>query len=88
MKWRDIEVVVKYNPDHYVGHGCHIFHVQVFCDEPLPITETGYKSNIMAIAELDGYESVEAFVLAWLDHEAEKPEWIKLEQESKQMTLF
>jgi hypothetical protein len=88
MKWRDIDVRVEFNPEHYKDDHLHFCHIQVFADERLPITETGYRSNFMAYSELDGYENAEAFVLAWLDHEAQKSEWTKYEQVSKQMVLF
>ena len=88
MKWRDIDVRVEFNPEHYKDDHLHFCHIQVFADERLQIMETGYRSNFMAFAEMDGYESAEAFVLAWLDHEAQKPEWIEYERSSLQMALF
>ncbi len=88
MIWRDHHIKVRFNPDHYVDENYHFCHIEVWCGKPLPITESGYRSHFTSISDLDGYESAEAFVLAWLDHEAQKPEWIAHELSSKQMVLF
>lgn len=88
MIWRGYQIEVRFNPDYYVGHGAHICHMEVLCNERLPITATGYKSFFTPVAMLEGYESAEAFLLSWLDHEAQKPNWIECEVSSKQMTLF
>ena len=55
---------------------------------PLPITETGYRSHFTPRAAMDGYDSAEAFVEAWLDHESRSPEWKAFDQANKQLSLF
>lgn len=46
-------------------------------DEPLPISETGFKSLYPAIETVEQYGGVESYIIKYLDNEAAKPEWAK-----------
>lgn len=77
-----------------------ITHVQRWCEGidhievrsagrvPLPITETGYRSLFTASESLSDYEDAQAYVLAWLEHEAAGSAWQRQEEEARQLTLF
>ena len=55
---------------------------------PLPITETGYRSHFIPEQELEGFDSPLDYVLAWLEHEAVKPEWQAQKLAARQYSLF
>lgn len=63
-------------------------HIEVRCQEPLPITETGYRSHFVAPEEVELFGSPKAFVEQWIDHAAKDPTWIKKEQDARQGELF
>jgi len=56
--------------------------------EPLPITETGYRSHFLAPGIVEEAGGPASYVRAWLDHEAKSPAWHKVEQERRQLDLF
>ena len=55
---------------------------------PLPITETGYKSHFVDESSLHEYGGALAYVLAWLNEEAGKPEWQRQKEVASQYSLF
>lgn len=71
-------------------------------NEPLPITETGFKSLHLAIKNVKHYGGVESYIIKYLDNEAAKPEWaktkkrnakeiieqVKIDDAAKQIDLF
>ena len=91
--WNGIEIEIRWNPDYLVyddkRHATHLEVVSVSPERaPLPITETGYRSRFMPISDMEGYDSPEAFVEAWLDYASRSPEWKALEAASRQLSLF
>lgn len=56
--------------------------------EPLPISETGYRSHFLPREAVEEYGGPVEFVKAWLDHDAAKPAWKKYVQERRQLSLF
>lgn len=63
-------------------------HIEVKTSEQLPITETGYRSLFIHPDELNLWESVEAFILEWLDDAAKLPAWQEYRNQSRQLSLF
>ena len=63
-------------------------HIELRCDDPLPVTSTGYRSLFVSSEELTDISSITAFVLAWLDAEARTKEWRDLVEASRQLKLF
>lgn len=55
---------------------------------PLPITETGYKSHFIDETSINNYGGALAYVLAWLDDAARKPEWQRQNEVASQYSLF
>lgn len=55
---------------------------------PLPFSETGYRSRFLPADEVAAYGGPEAYVRAWLDHEAKRPAWKAHVAASKQLSLF
>ena len=85
LVWTDRTLLVSYRADWFNTGHCHI---ELRCDERLPVTETGYKSHFMSAAGLESVADVEVFVLAWLDHAATDKAWLAYLAASRQLTLF
>ena len=86
--WRDIEVTVKYNDCYHKCDILHVAHLEIKADVPLPVTETGYKSHFSHPDEIEAYGGAVGFVVAWLDHHAQKAKWIEAEKQRKQYSLL
>jgi hypothetical protein len=56
--------------------------------EPLPMTETGYRSWFGAPADVESDGGPAEFVRLWLDHEARSDSWKAAQAERRQLTLF
>lgn len=80
VTWRGIEIEVTYTPNKFA----HAHHLELKCDQPLPVTETGYRSHFF-YEELQ-LETAEQVVIDWLDLEAEKLGWDN--PSDHQMDLF
>lgn len=65
-------------------------HVELHVEEGriIPVTETGYRSHFLPAGIVDEYGGPAEFVSAWLDHEAQNPDWKKREEAARQMSLF
>ena len=92
-QWNGIEIEIRWNADYLVyDDRTHMAHLEVVSVSPkrapLPITETGYRSHFTPKAAMDGYDSAEAFVEAWLDHESRSPQWKAFDQANRQLLLF
>ena len=69
----------------------HIDHVEVHAidGDPLPITETGYKSHFFPpVDPALTLPEVQAMVTDWLEVEAAKPAWKTYQQQTQQLNLF
>lgn len=55
-----------------------ITHLEIRCVEPIPITETGYRSHFMPQADLDKWSDPKEFVLAWLEDASASVEWKRI----------
>lgn len=91
--WRGITVRTAYEPDAHggPGKGYHFAHLQVqnaARREPLPMTETGYKSLHLPYGEVESAGGVATYVTRWLDAAAQKPEWKAIERDRRQGCLF
>jgi hypothetical protein len=56
--------------------------------EPLPITETGYRSHFFSGEKLAARGGPVAYVTAWLDDAARTSEWKAYVAASRQLSLF
>ena len=87
--WQDIEIEFKYWPLKWDV----ISHLEIRSvspeKEPLPITETGYKSHFFqpdSVEFVNG--SIVETVIQWLDKEAQSKEWLDYVEKSRQGDLF
>ncbi len=89
FRWRGIEIEARYIPVQYNA----IAHLELESvdpvHEPLPMTETGYRSHYHPIGtiEASGYDVI-GFVRAWLDDAAESPKWKQAELARRQGDFF
>lgn len=90
--WNGINLEIHYDPSYFsLGKDYSISHIDVYSENklPLPITETGYRSHFFYPQELDGFEDIWAYVLAWLNQEAAtNANWKVTEHNSRQLSLF
>lgn len=85
LDWRGIivDVTLTYNwlnTDHH--------HIELRADQPLPVSSTGYRSLFLPIDECRRFKSPEEFLQHWLDDAATSTEWLKAEEERRQLKLF
>ena len=92
--WQGIEIKVEYEPD-WLGSralGYTMAHFDIYAIEPeaalLPITETGYRSQFVDPTDVDAAGGPEAFIRAWLDHDAKSSAWAQTLAEHRQLSLF
>ena len=78
IDWRGVAISISYHR-HQWAEFDHI-EVNVIGDGIIPITETGYRSHYQHSDVTDEYGGAVAFVLAWLEHEAQTPQWKKQEE--------
>jgi len=81
IAWRGVEIEITFTPDAF-GMVDHI-ELRTANKEPLPVTETGYRSHFMSRGAVAHHGGAVAFVTAWLDHEAERIGW-----NNDQLSLF
>ena len=87
--WQDRTITIRHTPNWLHMNVQHI-EIQNFGNEPLPITETGYRSCFLngaeALAEFDS--DPVRYVLAWLETASGSQSWQDHENESRQGSLF
>jgi hypothetical protein len=85
LAWQDLTIEVSFQANWFgLGH----WHLQLKCCEPLPVTETGYRSHFVSDQEFNGEQEIRQYIVAWLEHEATNPAWIKHMEDSRQLKLF
>jgi hypothetical protein len=95
IDWRDpvtdetVRLKITHSRD-YLGQGQDHVEVESIAPAkaPLPITETGYRSNFIASLELMNDGGPVTFVTAWLDCEARGKDWQKVIARKRQRDLF
>lgn len=93
IKWRHLRLRVTFTPDWMSRPGSihHMAHIEVeTCQyrQPMPISETGYRSQFVrgdAFADID---DVVREVQMWMDRAALSREWKAVEAEQRQGRLF
>jgi len=89
--WEGIEMAIFFKPDCGYGikeKGEEMSHIEVKASEPLPITETGYRSLFVHYHAVEKEGGVLPFVEGWLDEASQKPEWKEYMLKKRQLKLF
>jgi hypothetical protein len=96
IEWQGILIEVRYLPNWSASYeevyGYAIAHLEIEtlkpARAPFPITETGYRSHFDRADKIEAAGGPEAFARAWLDHEAERPDWKRQQEAARQGSLF
>ena len=82
--WCKIPITIKYTPNYC--ESALVDHLEVEAGEPLPFTETGYRSAWLVPGQLDGRTPVE-FVLEALEEDSKSKQWKSYLEEKKTQEL-
>lgn len=82
--WEGISVEIAHKPKWAAMYD----HIEVRAAQPLPITETGYRSIFVTDLEVKEEEGAVNLVIAYLNKEALSQEWKNYLTESSQQSLF
>lgn len=85
ITWHGIAVEISLRKDWPID-GTH--HLELKAKEPLPVTQTGYRSAFLPADAFEGYPTLEGYVRAWLDMKAKSAQWQKQQQARRQLSLF
>lgn len=96
LDWQGIRIAVRYCPswlDFYERiYGYPLAHLEIDAsdpdNEPLPLTQTGYRSHFTRPDIIEAAGGPVSFVREWLDEAAKNPEWIASVAARKQLSLF
>ena len=96
LVWNGVTIELSYDPDwggmSAMGPAHRIEHLVLRVLEPvgapLPVTETGYRSQFLRPHEVDEAGGLAPFVRAWLDAEAQRPMWRRVQAAWRQLDLF
>jgi len=69
-------------------YGYALIQLEIRAPGPLPIAETGYHSRYESADNIEAEGGPVAYVRAWLDEAAQRPEWQAAQQERRQLSLF
>lgn len=86
LTWRSIQITISYHPNRWNSGFDHI-EVQSLGREPLPITETGYRSHFALVGTVTDETCVQA-VVDWLDEASQSKDWVRKQADARQMRLF
>ena len=89
IEWRGVLIVIRHELDSLWPGTSHLeVHVVRPRRAPIPITETGYRSQFINTLELINAGGAVTFVIAWLDTEAKSTAWQNREFASRRGDLF
>jgi hypothetical protein len=63
-------------------------HIELRGNQPLPVTTTGYRSHFIPMDQFEAFASLEQLVRLWLDDAAKSKEWMKAQEERRQLKVF
>lgn len=84
--WQGIEIEVIYAAKSILNRA-HL-ELRTKNKEPIPVTETGYRSEFLEPGLVEEQGGSEAYALAWLDYMARSSEWKAYQAASRQLSLF
>lgn len=88
--WRGVTICVRLTTNCYSQPDLHHLEIQSVRPErePLPITETGYRSHYFFSNDRMSLDEATDFVEDWIDRDAQTKAWISYVDESRQGALF
>jgi hypothetical protein len=93
LDWEGFALSINYCPDWsptLKSSGYALAHLEIrsIDGQPLPITETGYRSHFTNADSIEAEGGPVAFARAWLDHDAQLPQWKAAKAKRQQLCLF
>jgi len=96
ITWQNVEIDVRHTPDYWSAvkrvYGYSMDRLEVIAiepeREPLPITETGYRSIFLYSTELEKFGSPADYILTALEAEAATDKWLEQKASADQFSLF
>ena len=94
LDWEGFALSITYCPDWSPSYreiyGSPMAHLEIrsIDRQPLPITETGYRSHFINAEVIEAEGGPVAFARAWLDHDAQSPKWKAAKARRQQLCLF
>ncbi|MCI5091191.1 hypothetical protein [Phaeodactylibacter sp.] len=82
--WEGIDIEITYKPKWVALYD----HIEVRARQPLPITETGYRSIFLTETEITEAGGAVELVKYLLEKDADSTDWQQYKEESRQETLF
>ncbi|KAA3633995.1 MAG: hypothetical protein DWQ02_12150 [Bacteroidetes bacterium] len=92
LNWQGIDIHI-----HFIGNyskvikaiqGFNLAHIEVKANEPLPLTERGYRSIFLPFNEVFEQGGVVPFITKALDETAQSSKWKRYWKERQQLSLF
>ena len=96
FEWRKKRITVTYTPNgspaYEDSYHDTLAHLEIKTispiNDPLPITETGYRSYFTNPRLVEAFKGPVGFVKAMLEKEAQNPKWLAHEKSLQQLSLF
>lgn len=88
--WERIPITISYKPRYSEidFKQMVVSHIQVKADEPLPITETGYRSIFFFQVQAEIMPCVKEHIIEMLNEKAATKEWKLYKKTKDQLLLF
>jgi len=88
--WEGTTIRVKYEPNWLGGGNTAHLELHVLDPEgaPLPVTDTGYRSHFLCCGIVEECGGPSAYVRNWLDEAGRAPEWRRMVDRRRQLSLF
>ena len=92
-EWDGITIETRWEPNWLnISAGSDRSHLEIEAiapeGAPLPISETGYRSHFTSAKTVAAYGGPVNYVDAWLETDSLTPDWLRLQEERRQLTLF
>jgi hypothetical protein len=82
LVWSERQIMVSFQQNWLNSRH---WHIELRCDEPLPVTTTGYRSHFVPDAAFADQGEIVEFVQSWLDTAASRKPWQTYLAESRQL---
>lgn len=84
--WEGIEIEISYAAKSILARA----HLELRTKDkrPIPVTETGYRSEFLHPGDVEEQGGPDAYTIAWLDHFARSKEWQAFVMKDRQLSLF
>jgi len=89
--WNGVKVNITYKPNYFgnfSNSANQLIHIDVNADQPIPITETGYKSIFLYKEEVESHGGAKDYIESLLDEYSTSKDWLEYNKSKEQMCLF